>query len=402
MQLTTACSTEHLSTSAFSSNFCQLVMFELQLTRGSSHFVYLQELQIDSSGIEEAALNRVTINLNLCLLKWPESILVYAADMGQHCSDISIARDGTSCESNNLEFKNKVLYMVQQYIHLSSFGIQAALHSLGKRTSRALIQGISLSNEGSYRFDALVPTYMGLPAVDAPIHAACTPSSKGHALLSHGFALMYLLDVQLLPPRPPPIAMCELCLLNHLDTMQMLIGWLPRVHTSFITYKLPTEESPSCCFLCWSHGELALFLAFDRQEVFQGGRCAMIFRIRDLTHDHYIDALTYLDPNRLKVLHIPWDPGGSGLLGSSTTTAWGQAVFQGGRDVRDPLSTSTWAGPGQSSWAWPPRGIINRSYKYTRHHNEEGIQVDQAKGMAAPPLPPRLYLPNPLHAVLVI
>ena len=89
-----------------------------------------------------------------------------------------------------------------------------------------------------------------------------------------------------------------------------------------------------------------LFLAFDRQGISHGGSWARIPLSYYLVHDNYIDFLNYLNSNDIKELHVQWDPGGSELLGSSTATAWGQAVFQGGRGVRVPSCTSTWA------WAW--------------------------------------------------
>uniref|UniRef100_A0A8R7QFJ5 Uncharacterized protein n=1 Tax=Triticum urartu TaxID=4572 RepID=A0A8R7QFJ5_TRIUA len=55
-------------------------------------------------------------------------------------------------------------------------------------------------------------------------------------------------------------------------------------------------------------------------------------------HDNY-----HGDHNMIKNLQAPWDPGE--LL---MTTAWGQAAFQEGRDVRDPLGLpvgGTWANP---------------------------------------------------------
>ena len=72
----------------------------------------------------------------------------------------------------------------------------------------------------------------------------------------------------------------------------------------------------------------------------------MISIICRLTHDSYIDFLNCLNFNGLKEPQVQWDPGGSELVGSSTSTTWGQAVFQGGRGVRVPPYTSTWV------WAW--------------------------------------------------
>jgi hypothetical protein len=54
--------------------------------------------------------------------------------------------------------------------------------------------------------------------------------------------------------------------------------------------------------------------------------------------------------------------------------AWGQAAFQGGRDVRNPSYTPSWAWACLPlSWAWALLAI-NDSCKYTKFRNEETIQ----------------------------
>ena len=128
-----------------------------------------------------------------------------------------------------------------------------------------------------------------------------------------------------------------------------------------------------------------LFVSFDRQAISRGGSCAMIPLICYLGHDNYIDFLNYLNFNGLKEPQVQWDPGGSELVGSSTSTTWGQAVFQGGRGVRVPPYTSTWVWAWlalkDSSWAWPSY----RPYKYQTQDKEETIQTDHEPAASSSP-----------------
>jgi hypothetical protein len=88
--------------------------------------------------------------------------------------------------------------------------------------------------------------------------------------------------------------------------------------------------------------------------------CSAIIYYREDFHD---------DSSKTKEGRLPWDPGGA-------AAAWGQAAFQGGRDVRDP----SWLAP---SWAWALSEVDGRNYKYLTHRKEETIRLDQNEKAAA-------------------
>jgi hypothetical protein len=143
--------------------------------------------------------------------------------------------------------------------------------------SVVIATGILNSIKMSYRFAAIVQSYMCFPAVYASLHDGCTPlcevysveaglymtsrelfllhnsihgwadsenmSYADHAWLPQGFVLMCLIDYTLLPIKPPPMAYWsvtrskfrdpdlsiltkgEVLLPNHKDMLQMLIAW---------------------------------------------------------------------------------------------------------------------------------------------------------------------------------
>ena len=142
----------------------------------------------------------------------------------------------------------------------------------------------------------------------------------------------------------------------------------------------------------WPPPKFEVLCSFDIQvrDVHSSGSGGRMNLIAATVWDHWLlgTRLFYRNSDHISEHRLQWDPGGFFVV-----SAWGQAEFQGGRDVRTLSYSYTPMG-----WPFGPRrradpcGHLQGGYLLHRHQERQrGRHPDgSGNGMAAPSLPPRL------------